>query len=279
MHEGERLQSNSTDWDAVLPDNPSLKLIESSTLSQTLVFDVEDAFGEKLNGTNGHYVANGSYVGPYVAYVAEEYFFKRPIDVALSLIGMVVCFPLWIVIALAIWIEDRGPVLYFSERVGKHGRTFKHFKFRTMVPDCHARFGPVQAQENDHRVTRVGRILRATAMDEIPQLWHILKGDMSFVGPRALLPVEIEVKQASTNGKAEAVSIEKIPGHWERHVVKPGLTGIAQIFAPRDIVRRRKFQYDLLYIKRQSLFLDIKLIVLSFWITLRGKWECRGCKL
>ncbi|MGH7792668.1 MAG: sugar transferase, partial [Thermodesulfobacteriota bacterium] len=250
-------------------------IIENSQLNQKLVFEVKDSFQEKLNGTNGHYVANGNYIE---AYVAEEYFFKRPVDIVLSLVGIIVFSPLCIIIALAIWIEDRGPILYLSERVGKHGKAFKHFKFRTMVPDSDTKFGPVQAEENDIRITRIGKILRATAMDEIPQLWHILKGDMSFVGPRALLPVEIELKQVSTNGKAEAMPIEKIPGYWERHVVKPGLTGIAQIFAPRDIVRRRKFQYDLLYIRRQNLFLDINLIILSFWITLRGKWESRGKK-
>lgn len=275
MHEGERLQIGSNDWDATLSDEPSREIIENSQLNQKFVFEVKDTLEEKLNGTNGHYLANANYIN---LYEAEEYFFKRPVDIVLSLVGIIVFSPLCIIIALAIWIEDRGPILYFSERVGKHGKAFKHFKFRTMFPDCHTRFGPVQAKENDIRITRIGRILRATAMDEIPQLWHILKGDMSFVGPRALLPVEIEVKQVSTNGNAEAVSIEKIPGYWERHVVKPGLTGIAQIFAPRDIVRRRKFQYDLLYIRRQCLLLDINLILLSFWITVRGKWESRGKK-
>ena len=275
MHEGERLQMNSNDWDATLTDEPSREIIENSTINQRFVSEVEYPLKEKLHGFNGRYVANAKY---RKIYEGEEYFFKRPVDTVLSLLGIIIFLPLFIIIAIAIWIEDRGPVLYCSERVGKHGRAFKHFKFRTMVPDCDTQFGPVQAKENDIRITRVGKILRATAMDEIPQLWHILKGDMSFVGPRALLPVEIEVKQVSTNGNAEAVSIEKIPGYWERHVVKPGLTGIAQIFAPRDIVRRRKFQYDLLYIRRQNLLLDINLIILSFWITLRGKWESRGKK-
>ncbi|MDA2921454.1 sugar transferase, partial [Desulfobacterota bacterium AH_259_B03_O07] len=117
-----------------------------------------------------------------------------------------------------------------------------------------------------------GKLLRITAMDELPQLWNILKGDMSFVGPRPLLPAEIEVRQGSSK-KAEP--IENIRSFSKRHSVTPGLTGIAQIFAPRDIIRKRKFKYDLFYIKRQSLMLDIKLILLSFWITFRGKWESR----
>lgn len=272
MREGERLEINSNDWDVTHADEPSREIIENSTINQRFVSEVEYPLKEKLHGFNGHYVANAKY---RKIYEGEEYFFKRPVDTVLSLLGIIIFLPLFIIIAIAIWIEDRGPVLYCSERVGKHGRAFKHFKFRTMVPDCDTQFGPVQAKENDIRITRVGKILRATAMDEIPQIWNILKGDMSFVGPRALLPAELEVGPGSSD---KAVLLEEIPGYLRRHSVTPGLTGIAQIFAPRDIVRRHKFHYDLLYIRRQSLLLDINLILLSFWITLRGKWESRGKK-
>jgi len=180
---------------------------------------------------------------------------------------------LWAIISLAIKLEDGGPVFYAQERVGEGGKRFRSWKFRSMVPDSDQRFGPLQAGENDHRVTRVGRVLRATAIDELPQLWNILRGDMSFVGPRALLPEEIEV-----NGNGELIPLEKIPGYDARHQVRPGLTGLAQVYAPRDIPRRHKFKYDLLYIKKQTLWLDLKLIALSFWITARGKWEHRGKK-
>jgi lipopolysaccharide/colanic/teichoic acid biosynthesis glycosyltransferase len=142
-----------------------------------------------------------------------------------------------------------------------------------MIPDSDQRFGPLQARDGDSRVTQVGRLLRATALDELPQLWNILKGDMSFVGPRALLPEEIEV-----NGNGEVTPLEKIPGYEERHTVRPGLTGLAQVYAPRDIPRRQKFRYDLLYVKRQSVWLDIRLILLSVWISVRGKWEARTRK-
>jgi len=111
-------------------------------------------------------------------------------------------------------------------------------------------------------------------MDELPQLWSIFRGDMSFVGPRALMPEEIEV-----NGAGEAVPIETIPGYVERHRVVPGLTGVAQVYADRDVPRRRKFRYDRLYITKQSFWLDVRLIALSFWITFRGAWERRGGKL
>lgn len=199
---------------------------------------------------------------------------KRPFDVGLAGLGLVLSAPLWALIALAIRLEDGGPVFYVQERVGRGGRRFRGLKFRSMVPDADRRFGPRQAGERDPRVTRVGRLLRATAMDELPQLWNIFRGDMSFVGPRALMPSEIEVR-----GDGRAVRIEDIPGYEARHRVRPGLTGLAQIFADRDIPRRHKFRLDLLYIRRQSVWLDVKLVLLSFWITLRGKWERRGRKL
>jgi lipopolysaccharide/colanic/teichoic acid biosynthesis glycosyltransferase len=130
-----------------------------------------------------------------------------------------------------------------------------------------------QAAAGDARVTRVGRLMRATAMDELPQLVNIFKGDMSFVGPRALMPGEIE-----TGGGGELIPIEAIAGYRDRTAVQPGLTGIAQIYAPRDVTRRHKFRYDRLYVKRRSLWLDIRLILLSFWISMRGTWEHRQRK-
>lgn len=199
---------------------------------------------------------------------------KRLFDQALAGLGLVLSAPLWPLIALAIKLEDGGPVFYGQERVGKDGRRFWSWKFRSMVPDADVRLGPVQARERDERVTRVGRLLRATAMDELPQLWNIFIGDMSFVGPRALLPAEIEV-----TGSGELIPLEEIPGAEARHRVRPGLTGLAQVYAPRDIPRRHKFKYDLLYIKKQSFWLDLRLVALSFWVTVRGKWETRGRKV
>jgi lipopolysaccharide/colanic/teichoic acid biosynthesis glycosyltransferase len=111
-------------------------------------------------------------------------------------------------------------------------------------------------------------------MDELPQLWNIFAGDMSFVGPRALRPGEIE---AVGSGRLEA--LEDVPGYAERCRVRPGLTGIAQVYAPRDIARRNKFRYDRLYVTRQSFWLDVRLIAVSFWITFRGRWETRADKI
>ena len=198
---------------------------------------------------------------------------KRTLDALLSGVGLVASLPLWIAIAAAIKLEDGGPVFYSQPRVGQGGRAFRVFKFRSMIPDAEARVGARQASDGDPRITRVGRVLRASALDELPQLWSIFRGDMSFVGPRALRPGEIEV-----NGNGVLVALEDVPGFAERCRVPPGLTGVAQIYAARDIPRRQKFRYDRVYIHQRSLWLDVRLIMLSFWITFRGTWEARGRK-
>jgi len=198
---------------------------------------------------------------------------KRLLDVLLAGTGLAVSAPLWGLIALAVKLEDGGPVFYGQERSGLNGRSFSVRKFRSMIPDAEARTGAIQATAHDPRVTRVGRLLRATAMDELPQLWNIFVGDMSFTGPRALRPGEIEVV-----GSGRVELLEDVPGFPVRASVRPGLTGVAQIYAARDITRRPKFKYDLLYVRRQSFWLVVRLIGLSFWITFRGTWEARGRK-
>ena len=196
---------------------------------------------------------------------------KRAFDGALAAAGLIASAPLWFAIAAAIKIDDGGPIFYRQQRVGLGGRVFDALKFRSMVPDAEARSGPVQAAERDPRVTRVGRVLRATAMDELPQLWNIFVGDMSFVGPRPLRPGEVEAR-----GDGRFVRLDEIPGYEARHSVRPGLTGIAQVYAPRDIDRARKFRLDRLYLKRAGFWFDLRLILVSFWITARGDWERRG---
>ena len=199
---------------------------------------------------------------------------KRALDIVLAGAGLIGSSPLWLLLAATIKLEDGGPVFYSQERVGEGGRVFRAYKFRSMIPDAERNVGALQASANDSRVTRIGRLMRATAMDELPQLWSIFRGDMSFVGPRALRPGEIE---ATGDGGFEA--LEDVPGFEERHSVRPGLTGIAQIYAPRDIKRRNKFRYDRIYIRQPSFWLDVRLIALSFWITFRGRWEHRGEKV
>ena len=198
---------------------------------------------------------------------------KRALDVALSGFGVLLSAPLWALIAAAIKIDTRGPVFYGQPRVGEGGRIFRVLKFRSMIVDAEKDTGPLPAGEDDQRVTRVGRVLRATAMDELPQLWNIFLGDMSVVGPRALRPEEIDIDSAG-----RPVPLQAIPGFAARSAIPPGLTGIAQIYARRDVSRRQKFRFDRLYIRRQSMLLDVRLILLSFWITARGTWEAREKK-
>ena len=199
---------------------------------------------------------------------------KRLFDATLAASGLVLSSPLWVAIPLAIKLEDGGPVFFPQDRVGKNGRVFKALKFRSMRPDAEALTGPVQATEDDPRITRVGRVLRGTAMDELPQLVNIFRGDMSFVGPRPLRPGEVDVR-----GDGRMVRLEEIPGYEERHGIRPGLTGLTQVYAPRDISRTSKFRLDRLYLKRAGFWLDMRLIALSFWITARGAWEIRGRKV
>lgn len=198
---------------------------------------------------------------------------KRIFDIFLSGAGILLSSPLWLLIAISIKIEDGGKIFFTQLRVGKDKKLFRAYKFRSMKMNSEKLYPDLQAKENDPRVTKAGRILRATAMDELPQLINIFLGDMSFVGPRALLPSEIEVHEAKSQINREEELFDK------RSTVTPGLTGIAQVFAPRDIPRWKKFRYDLFYIQRQNFWFDLKLIFLSFWITLRGKWESRGDKL
>ena len=191
---------------------------------------------------------------------------KRLFDIILSSFGICFSFPLWLLIALAIRLNDRGPIFYSHYRVGRGGKIFKAYKFRSMIKDAESEKGAVWSEENDPRVTSVGQILRATAFDEFPQLINILLGDMSFVGPRPERPELVERFRAEINN------------YDFRHRVKPGLTGIAQVFGKYDTKPKHKLKYDLLYVGNQSLWLDLKLIILSFWITARGKWQSREKK-
>jgi lipopolysaccharide/colanic/teichoic acid biosynthesis glycosyltransferase len=197
---------------------------------------------------------------------------KRGFDILLSGSGLILSSPIWLMASAAIVLEDGVPVFFSQSRWGKGGIAFSALKFRSMRKGSE-KARSVQAGHEDPRITSVGKFLRACAMDELPQLWNIFRGDMSFVGPRALPINEI---QSSEGGKD--IPDEAIPGFKERLAVRPGLTGIAQIFADRDVSRAHKFRYDLLYIKRQSFWLDIRLIALSFYISFRGRWEVRGNK-
>ncbi len=201
---------------------------------------------------------------------ASEYALKRPVEAVLAAAGLLLLLPVCFVIALCVWLEDRQPIFVRQTRVGRDGIPFDVIKFRTM----HAQVPPGvhrQATASDSRITRVGRVLRAMALDEIPQLLNVIRGEMSFVGPRALLPREIEV-----DPRSHYHHIEDVPNYHIRISVRPGLTGLAQIYAPRDISRQKKFKYDALYVQKISLWLDLRLIALSIFISLTGRWPRRG---
>jgi lipopolysaccharide/colanic/teichoic acid biosynthesis glycosyltransferase len=219
------------------------------------------------------YVSHDDPPGP-ANIAGNGYPLKRLFDLLIVLAGLTISAPMWLIFGLLIKLEDRGPILFTQERWGQNQSRIRVYKFRTMVPNAIEKFGNIQARENDPRVTRVGRFLRATSLDEMPQLLNILKGDMSWVGPRALPIDEIQAQ-----GEDAGLPDEAIPGFAERARLRPGLTGIAQIFAPRDVPRRQKYQYDAIYADRQSLWLDIRLIFLSLWITLRARWESRESKV
>ena len=192
---------------------------------------------------------------------------KRTFDVVVASAGMLLFAPLAAVIAVAIKFEDGGPIFFTQDRVGFECRVFRVWKFRSMVPDAERHTGAVQASVNDPRITRVGRLLRATAMDELPQLWSILKGDMSFVGPRPLRPGE---RDRTADGE---IALAHVPGYVERHRVRPGLTGVAQVYGARDLSRTGKFRYDRFYQRHASFRLDLLLIAKSIVITLLARWD------
>jgi len=206
------------------------------------------------------------------AALRREPLLKRAFDFTLAFLGLILSSPLWLVFSLAIYLEDQGPILFFQERCGRGARPFQIIKFRTMRHKGDDRNLVIDV-ENDPRNTKVGSLLRMAAMDELPSLINILKGDMSFVGPRPL-PFKINVREG-----VHYDNITQIPGYHLRSQVKPGLTGIAQIYAPKNLDHSSKFQYDSLYVDRMSIWLDLKLILLSLWITLRGRWEYREGKV
>ena len=188
--------------------------------------------------------------------------YKRPFDLSVLIISHVLFFPvwiaLWVAIAVVIWLDDRGPVLYRQIRVGKDGKQFRVWKFRTMVVNAEQHTGPVWAARHDHRVTRVGSILRRLRLDEMPQVINIWRGEMSLVGPRPERPELVEQ------------FCEEIPGFGLRHRVRPGFAGLAQAKGRYSTSPRDKLRYDNLYIKRMGPWLDIRLIFLALLVVLKG---------
>jgi sugar transferase (PEP-CTERM system associated) len=186
---------------------------------------------------------------------------KRAFDLVLASIGLLVGAPLMLLTAVAVWLESGGPVLYRQERVGCNGSVFTLYKFRSMRPDAE-QGTPVWAEAVDHRVTRVGRFIRRIRLDELPQLWNVLRGDMSFVGPRPERPFFV------------AQLAERIPFYEQRHAVRPGITGWAQVkyrYGASMEDALEKLRYDLYYVKHLSLAFDLTILFDTVKVVLFAK--------
>ena len=181
----------------------------------------------------------------------EQKIVKRLLDIAISAVGLLITSPLFLLIAISIKCTDRGPVFYKQKRLTQGGKEFKIYKFRTMIQDAEKGGRAVLARDEDDRILPVGKILRRLRLDELPQLWNILKGDMSMVGPRPERP------------ELMAEIVEEIPEFVYRLKVKAGLTGYAQVYGKYNTTAYDKLKLDLTYIRNYSIFLDLKLILMT----------------
>ncbi|OGW85427.1 MAG: hypothetical protein A3C35_03380 [Omnitrophica bacterium RIFCSPHIGHO2_02_FULL_46_11] len=186
---------------------------------------------------------------------------KRSLDISTSLIGILISTPVMMLIAFAIKLDSRGPIFFKQARVGMRGKIFNMLKFRTMCQDAEAKTGPVWAKENDARITRIGMFLRKTHLDEIPQFFNVLRGEMSLVGPRPERPYFVH-------------EFRKLIPHYDRRLcAKPGITGLAQIKRRYDETIedvKKKVKYDVLYIRKMCPVLDIKVLAMTFRAVILG---------
>lgn len=183
--------------------------------------------------------------------------YQRIFDIVISTVGLVISVPVILIFGIAVKLETPGPMFYMQKRVGKDGRLFRVVKLRSMVNDAEKN-GAQWAEKDDPRVTRVGRFIRKTRIDELPQFLNVLRGEMSIIGPRPERPeFTIEFN-------------ESIPGFVERLCVKPGLTGWAQVNGGYDITPAEKLELDLFYIKNRSLKLDIAILIKTIRVLVTG---------
>jgi lipopolysaccharide/colanic/teichoic acid biosynthesis glycosyltransferase len=186
---------------------------------------------------------------------------KRFFDIALVIVGLAFSTPVWVVCILILWLEDPGPLFFVKNSVGLGGKNFHQFKFRTMVRGAEINTGPVLAREDDSRTLRFGRFLRKSALDELPQLINILRGEMSFVGPRPQRTILV------------GEYLKEMPEFAARHRVLPGLSGLAQVAGDYYLTPRQKLRFDRLYSQNASLGFDLKLILLAFLIVFWLRWN------
>jgi exopolysaccharide biosynthesis polyprenyl glycosylphosphotransferase len=187
---------------------------------------------------------------------------KRLVDIVISIIVLIPLLPLWLIVGILIKLDSPGPILFKQERVGKKGRTFRLYKFRSMVTDAERETGPVWAAPDDKRVTRLGRFIRRFRIDEVPQFINVLKGEMSLVGPRPERPYFVNQLE------------REVVFYRRRLLVRPGITGWAQVKHRYDATLddvRKKITYDLYYLENMSLTLDLKIMIRTFFVALSGR--------
>jgi lipopolysaccharide/colanic/teichoic acid biosynthesis glycosyltransferase len=186
---------------------------------------------------------------------------KRCFDYSLAFLGLVASAPVWFLSAFIIWFEDPGPVLFIKNSVGRGGVNIRQLKFRTMVHGAEEFTGPILSKIGDERVLMFGGFLRKTALDELPQLLNVLRGEMSFVGPRPQRTVLVHGY------------LQSMPEYAERHRVLPGLAGLAQVAGDYYLTPRQKLRFDRLYINHIGLRFDLKLLLLAFLISFWYRWR------
>jgi exopolysaccharide biosynthesis polyprenyl glycosylphosphotransferase len=203
------------------------------------------------------------FLGMLMSFVRGTYaLIKRVFDICAVIIGVIVLSPLLLFTAILVKLTSDGPILYSQVRVGKEGKNFNIYKFRTMKVNAEKASGPVWAAKNDNRLTPIGRFLRRTHIDEIPQLINILKGEMSLIGPRPERPVFVDKFK------------EQIPDYEKRLAVKPGITGLAQVWHRYDETIedvKKKLKYDILYVKKMCFWADFNIIMRTFRVVVTGE--------
>lgn len=189
----------------------------------------------------------------------KYYYIKCVIDFVLALMGLIIISPLLLVIAVFIKLDSKGPILFLQERLGQNGKIFKIYKFRTMVDGAINMGSGLRTDEGDPRITRVGRILRKTSLDELPQLINVLKGEMSLIGPRPPVPYHPK--------KYEDYSSEQ----KKRFIVKPGITGYAQVVLRNSGSWDERINYDIKYVEKMSLKFDVYILLKTFYSVIKKK--------
>ena len=188
-------------------------------------------------------------------------YWKRLFDITIAFSGLLISLPVWLIGSFLIWYEDPGPLLFVKNSVGRGGKNFHQLKLRTMIRGAEEHTGPVISQRDDQRILFTGHFFRKTALDELPQLLNIIRGDMSFVGPRPQRTVLVYQY------------LQQMPEYADRHKVLPGLAGLAQVAGDYYLTPRQKLRLDRLYIQYMSLGFDVKLLFLAFLLTFWFRWR------